>query len=167
VLWLVVRLYVGFLWFQAGYGKIAGTEGDWMTHGTALKGFWGVVPSLNHKGQNPALAYDWWYNFLKYMNTNGWYSWFAKVIAIGEFTVGICLMLGLFVGIAALVGGTLNLSYMLTGVAGVNPFMFVMAVAVILAWKVAGWLGVDRYLLPAFGTPWEPGTLRARPRPAS
>ena len=26
-----------------------------------------------------------------------------------------------------------------------------------LAWKVAGYYGVDRYLLPMLGTPWRPG----------
>ena len=24
--------------------------------------------------------------------------------------------------------------------------------------QVSGWIGVDRWLLPALGTPWEPGT---------
>ena len=28
------------------------------------------------------------------------------------------------------------------------------ALLLILAWKVAGWWGLDRFLLPALGTPW-------------
>jgi len=96
--WTVVRLYVGFAWFQAGYGKVIGKEGDWMTNGTALKGFWSVVPALNHKGQNAAPAYNWWYDFLDFMNKHEWYTWFAKVIALGETAVGVALMIGLFVG---------------------------------------------------------------------
>jgi thiosulfate dehydrogenase [quinone] large subunit len=28
-----------------------------------------------------------------------------------------------------------------------------------LAWKVAGYYGVDRYLLPMLGTPWHPGPV--------
>jgi thiosulfate dehydrogenase [quinone] large subunit len=35
--------------------------------------------------------------------------------------------------------------------------MFLLMVLLIAAWKVAGWLGVDRYLLPLLGTPWQPG----------
>jgi thiosulfate dehydrogenase [quinone] large subunit len=31
-----------------------------------------------------------------------------------------------------------------------------------LAWKVAGYYGVDRYLLPLLGTPWQPGTVATR-----
>ncbi|MBI2247683.1 MAG: DoxX family protein, partial [Armatimonadetes bacterium] len=30
-------------------------------------------------------------------------------------------------------------------------------ILLILAWKVAGYYGVDAYLLPALGTPWKPG----------
>jgi thiosulfate dehydrogenase [quinone] large subunit len=157
LLWALVRFYVGFVWFEAGYAKLIGKEGDWMTHGTALHGFWTVVPALNHKGANPGLAYDWWYNLIDYMNTHGWYTWVAKVIAIGEFAVGVALILGVLVGIAAFFGGLMNFSYMLTGIAGVNPVMFLLTVLLIVAWKVAGWIGVDRYLLPLLGTPWQPG----------
>jgi hypothetical protein len=30
----MVRFYVGFIWFAAGYAKLIGKEGDWMTHDT-------------------------------------------------------------------------------------------------------------------------------------
>ena len=30
-------------------------------------------------------------------------------------------------------------------------------ILILLGWKVAGWIGVDRWLLPALGTPWQPG----------
>jgi thiosulfate dehydrogenase [quinone] large subunit len=33
-----------------------------------------------------------------------------------------------------------------------------------LAWKTAGWLGFDRWLLPLLGVPWQPGRLFQRPR---
>ena len=36
----------------------------------------------------------------------------------------------------------------------VNPVMFALSVGVMLAWKVAGYYGVDRYLLPRLGVPW-------------
>jgi len=163
--WTMIRFYVGFEWFSAGYAKIIGKEGDWMTNGTALKGFWTAVPALNHKGANAALAYDWWYNFLDFMNKHEWYTWFAKLIAIGEFAVGVALILGVVVGIAAFFGGALNFSYMLTGVAGVNPLMFALTVMLIVAWKVAGWFGADCYLLPLLGTPWQPGTILTQHAP--
>jgi hypothetical protein len=38
-----------------------------------------------------------------------------------------------------------------------------------VAWKVAGYYGLDRYLLPMLGTPWRPGSLahRGTPPPGS
>jgi thiosulfate dehydrogenase [quinone] large subunit len=32
--------------------------------------------------------------------------------------------------------------------------MFTLAIGLILGWKVAGYYGLDRYLLPFLGTPW-------------
>ena len=37
-----------------------------------------------------------------------------------------------------------------------------IAVGLILSWKVAGYIGVDRWLLPRLGTPWEPKVLVTR-----
>jgi len=31
-----------------------------------------------------------------------------------------------------------------------------------LAWKTAGWWGLDRWILPALGTPWRPGLIFRR-----
>jgi thiosulfate dehydrogenase [quinone] large subunit len=35
----------------------------------------------------------------------------------------------------------------------------VLEIALILAWKLVGWYGLERYLLPFLGTPWAPGRL--------
>jgi thiosulfate dehydrogenase [quinone] large subunit len=51
------------------------------------------------------------------------------------------------------------MSFLLAGSASVNPVMFTLAVGLILAWKVAGYYGLDRYLLPMLGTPWKVGGL--------
>ena len=45
--------------------------------------------------------------------------------------------------------------------------MFTFAVGLMLAWKVAGFYGVDRSLLPALGAPWRPGALFSHHRTAS
>ena len=63
----------------------------------------------------------------------------------------------------------MNMSFLLAGSASTNPVMFTLAIGLILAWKVAGYYGVDRYLLPMLGVPWHPGALfdRMRPRAAT
>jgi thiosulfate dehydrogenase [quinone] large subunit len=43
---------------------------------------------------------------------------------------------------------------MMAGTASTNPMLFAIAVGLILAWKVSGYIGLDYYLLPLIGTPW-------------
>jgi thiosulfate dehydrogenase (quinone) large subunit len=49
---------------------------------------------------------------------------------------------------AAFAGLTLNLVYMFTGSAGVNPAYGIVSVFLILAWRNAGYLGIDGFALP-------------------
>jgi len=84
---------------------------------------------------------------------------FSYVVAYGEVLVGIGLILGAFTGIAAVCGSVMNMSYLFAGTVSVNPIMALLQLFLILAWRVAGWFGVDRYLLPLLGTPWHPGKL--------
>jgi thiosulfate dehydrogenase [quinone] large subunit len=49
----------------------------------------------------------------------------------------------------------MNMSYLLAGSTSVNPIMFALAIGLILGWRVAGYYGVDRYLLPRLGVPWQ------------
>ncbi len=50
----------------------------------------------------------------------------------------------------------MNFNFMLAGSASTNPVLFLLAVLLILAWKVAGYYGLDRVLLHRLGTPWQP-----------
>ena len=42
----------------------------------------------------------------------------------------------------------MNMSFLLAGSASTNPVLFTLAIGLILAWRVAGYYGLDRYLLP-------------------
>jgi thiosulfate dehydrogenase [quinone] large subunit len=47
--------------------------------------------------------------------------------------------------------------------------LLMLGIVLILAWKVAGWYGLDRFLLPLIGTPWTERGQHAppvRPQPA-
>jgi hypothetical protein len=81
----------------------------------------------------------------------------GPLVAVGELVIGIALILGLFTGIAAFLGSTLNFSFVFAGSAGINPAMLLVSGALILAWRNAGWYGLDRWVLPAVGTPWHRG----------
>jgi thiosulfate dehydrogenase (quinone) large subunit len=150
-LWAIVRIYLGYQWINAGWHKITGT--GWTDGGTALQGFWTNAVKIPEKGK-PPIAYDWYRDFIQYMLDNGWYTWFAQLVAYGEFLIGVALIVGAFVGIAAFFGALLNWNFIMAGAASTNAMLFTLAILLILAWKVAGWYGLDRFLLRFLGTPW-------------
>jgi thiosulfate dehydrogenase [quinone] large subunit len=154
--WLLVRLYVGWEWLLAGWGKIGSDAWTGSKAGAALSGFLnGALAKTT--GLHP--------------DVSGWYAWFLKgfvethpvfwsyLVAWGELLVGIALIVGVFAGIAAFFGMFMNLNYLLAGTVSINPILFVLSIGLILTWKVAGYIGLDRFVLPALGTPWQPGKL--------
>jgi len=155
VLWLPLRFFVGREWAAAGEHKLR--DDAWMNGGTALKGYWTGAVAVPDQG-SPKITYDWFRRFLQYMLDHEWYTWFAKVIAIGEFLVGIGILVGALVGIAAFFGTLMNFNFMLAGSSSTNPVLFGLGVFLVLGWKVAGYFGLDRYLLPALGAPWKLGS---------
>jgi thiosulfate dehydrogenase (quinone) large subunit len=159
-LWLAVRLYVGIAWFTAGWEKITGSP-SWLSNGNALKGFWTSAAAIPKTGK-PAISYDWYRSFIQYMLDHQWYTWFAKVICLGELLIGIGLIVGGLTGIAAFCGALMNMSFLLAGSASTNPILFTAAILIVLAWQVAGYWGADRFILPVLGAPWNPGLIRRR-----
>jgi thiosulfate dehydrogenase [quinone] large subunit len=163
-IWLILRVYVGYEWVQAGWEKLHSVSWVGGKAGTAITGF--VNGALTKStGANPSVQ--------------AWYAWFLQhavlphavlwsyLITIGESLVGIALILGIFTGIAAFFGSFMNVNYLLAGTISSNPILFVIATWLVLAWKTAGWWGLDRWVLPALGTPWRPGLLFHEPAPQS
>ncbi len=161
-LFAIIRIYLGYSWIQASLHKI--TDPKWVQTGEALKGFWVNALKISDTGKS-AIAFDWYRSFLQFLLDTGSYAWFGKLIAYGEFLVGVGLIVGAFVGIAAFFGGLLNWNFIMAGAASSNGLLFALAVLLMLAWKVAGYYGLDYYLLPMVGTPW--GKNRAAAPPAA
>jgi thiosulfate dehydrogenase (quinone) large subunit len=154
--WLILRVWLGYEWLHAAWGKWI--EGGWVGKGAgeAVKGFaQGAIAQT--KGEFPQVT--------------GWYAWFLKEVVVpnaalfsylvifGETLVGIALILGAFTGIAAFFGVFMNASFLFAGTAGANPLMATLGILIVLAWRVAGWWGLDRWTLPAVGVPGAPGKL--------
>ncbi|HEU4572386.1 MAG TPA: TQO small subunit DoxD [Candidatus Limnocylindrales bacterium] len=163
LVWLPIRLFVGFEWLEAGWHKA--TSPGWLDGGAALGGFWKAAVAVPDQGK-PAITYEWYREFLNFLLNNHAQSWFSWVVTFGEMAVGLGLILGALTGIAAFFGAFMNMSFLLAGSASTNPIMFTAAIGLILAWKVAGYYGVDRWLLPRLGTPWAPGVALRRPEQA-
>jgi thiosulfate dehydrogenase [quinone] large subunit len=158
-IWLPVRMFVGWQWINSGWGKLG--QPAWMDTGEALRGFWQSAVAVPEGGR-PPITYEWWRSFLQYMLDQQAYTWFAKVIAIGEIAVGLGLITGTLVGVAAFGGSFMNLAFLLSGSASSNPVLLILQLLLVLAWKVAGWIGLDQWLLPLLGTPWYAGNIFRR-----
>jgi thiosulfate dehydrogenase [quinone] large subunit len=155
-IWLILRLYIGYQWISAGWEKLHSAAWVGSNAGTAMAGF--VKGALAETtGAHPSVQ-GWYAVFLQNVVLPNIRVW-SFAISLGEFLVGIALFLGLFTGIAAFFGGFLNVNYLMSGAVSTNPILFVVATWLVLAWKTAGWIGLDHWLLPALGTPWSPGYI--------
>lgn len=154
--WLIARVYLGWAWLQSGWGKV--TSDAWMVEGSAIRGYWERAVAIPETGR-PAITYDWYRDFLQLLLDTNAHTWFGPFLAVGEVLVGIGLLLGAFTGIAAFFGVLMNWNFMLAGTASTNPIMGILGIGIIIAWKTAGWWGLDRFILPYVGAPWQRGSL--------
>ncbi len=154
-LWLIARVYVGYQWITASLHKLS--DPAWMQTGEAVKGYWTNAVRIPEAPARPPINYDWYRSFIQSMLDSQSYVWFAKLIAIGELLVGVALILGLFVGLAAFFGGAMNINYLLAGSLSSGPVLLILEILLMIAWKTAGHLGVNYFIHRYFGTFWQPG----------
>ena len=158
ILWLVVRIWVGYQWLESGIGKITNPKGVWIGEnaGAALSGF--VKGALEKaSGDHPAVQ-GWYADFLSgFVLPNA--VPFSYVVAFGEVAVGLGLIFGILTGIAAFFGIVMNTNFLLAGTVSTNPILAIPSIFLVLAWRNAGRLGIDRWLLPMIGTPSQPGSI--------
>jgi len=67
-------------------------------------------------------------------------------IIFGELAIALGLILGAFTGLVAFFGGMMNWSFIMAGSASTNGMLFAIATWLVLAWRNAGWIGLDRWL---------------------
>lgn len=164
--WFLVRIYVGFSWLDAGWHKIidTGAKTNYIIDGSGIYSFWQRIAAVPAAPAKPVITYDWYRGYIQFMVENHWEGFFGKLIAFGEIAVGLGLIFGAFVGIAAVGGAFMNLNYVLAGTTSTNPVLLLLGFLLVLAWKTAGFIGLDRYLLPILGTPWR-GRQLSSPAP--
>lgn len=155
--WLPIRLFVGFAFLEAGLNKLL-PEGKvmgagWLDGGASVLGYWKNAVAIPDQGR-PAISFEWYRDFLNFLISIDAQAWFGYLIVFGEIAVGLGLILGALSGIAAFFGITMNMSFLLAGSASTNPVLLIMGIGLMLAWRVCGYYGLDRYLLPALGVPW-------------
>jgi len=130
---LLLRIYIGFKWVTAGFGKISSGEFD-------AGGF------IQMAAESPTVP-GWWAAFLETVALPN-QGLFSFMVMWGELLVGIALILGIFTNFAALMGVTMNLSFLFSGSGLIDAQMAVMTVFIVIAGMNAGKFGLDRWVVP-------------------
>ncbi|MCL5429399.1 MAG: DoxX family protein, partial [Chloroflexi bacterium] len=56
----------------------------------------------------------------------------------------------------------MNWNFMMAGSASTNPWLFVLALGILAAWKIAGYIGFDYFLFPMLSQLFSKGKEKAR-----
>lgn len=144
-MWLltVLRVYIGYEWLTAGWGKLTGNfDAGGFLQGAIAKA----------AGDHPAVQ-GWWAAFLEHAALPG-VKFFNFLIPVGEVLVGLGLILGTFTTFAALMGLVMNAAFLLSGTVSTNVQMLLIQVLIIVAAANAGKIGFDRWVLPFLRGLW-------------
>ena len=145
--WLIIRICVGYQWVMAGWSKLENPMWLGKSAGFAIKNF--IDHALLQNAGGGQYMPTWYSYFIQHVVLRH-PVFFSYLVAYGEILVGVALILGLFTGIAALFGIFMNANYLFAGSISINPIMIVLELILILAWRTAGWVGLDRFILKSF-----------------
>jgi acylphosphatase/uncharacterized membrane protein YphA (DoxX/SURF4 family) len=100
-IWLVVRLWLGWEWFDAGWEKLTGKGlGNWLTHDVGLEGFLAAGNAAwvhrAETGGHPDVAYLWAVHLMNDITPHA--QFFSTVDTFSELAVGLGLLLGCLTG---------------------------------------------------------------------
>jgi len=95
-----------------------------MQTGAALQGYW--TNAVLSRQRSPAITFDWYRSFIQGCSTR-LLRWFAKLSPSANFWFGVALILGMFVGIAAL-SPPHELGYIMAGSTSSNPLLLIGAI---------------------------------------
>ncbi|TMW71573.1 DoxX family protein [Alteribacter natronophilus] len=131
----VIRIYIGWLWLSAGWGKVTGdfNAGGYLN---------GVVANPDVAAQYP--------NYHAFIETFALPNAdvFSFLVAWGEVLVGLGLILGVFTTAAAFFGIMMNFAFLFAGTISSNPWMVLFTIFILAAGLNAGRYGGDRWVIP-------------------
>lgn len=135
---LLLRVYLGWMWLTAGWHKLVdGFDATgFLKNAVAnpvMKGGEIIYPTFTKFIEHFALPYVKVINFL---------------IPVGEFLVGLGLILGALTTAAAFFGLLMNFMFLFAGTVSTNPWMVLIGGIIFMAGLNAGRFGVDYYLMP-------------------
>ncbi|MBB5172527.1 DoxX family protein [Texcoconibacillus texcoconensis] len=131
----VIRLYLGWQWLTAGWGK---AFGDFSAEGFLH----GIIANEEVMTQYPT-----YHAFIEsFALPNA--ELFSFMVAWGEVAVGLGLILGVLTTAAAFFGMVMNFAFMFGGTISSNPWMVLLTIFIVAAGYNAGKFGGDRWVIP-------------------
>lgn len=146
VLLLVARIYLGWSWLSAGWGKAM--------NGFDATGFLkGAIAKSVGTAEAPATVAGWWGSFLEgFALPNA--GLFSFLVAWGEVLVGLGLILGAFTTAAVFFGMVMNFAFLFSGTVSTNAMMVLISIFIIVAGFNSGKLGADYFIIPRLRKWW-------------
>ena len=145
--WFLVRLYLGYEYLMAGWVKFTNPVWFGGDAGAALNGF--VQGALSKTtGAHPDV-YMWYASFLQDAVLPNVMVW-SNAVVLGELAIGLGLIVGLCTRTAAFFAFFMAFNFLLAGTVSVNPTLILAAFGLLVAHRVAGHWGLDRYAQPYF-----------------
>src|SRR5690625_2145976 len=114
----LLRIYIGYKWLTAGISKL-------QMSGFDASGF---ITMAAESSAAPA----WWQAFLQNVAAPN-AGIFSFMVLWGEILVGIALILGIFSNFAALMGITMNLSFLFSGAGSLDAQMAILTVFIVIS----------------------------------
>jgi len=158
LLWLAVRIWLGYEWLHAGIEKVFGeASAVWV----GPKAGAAVAPFLKGAIAKSALADG--FDPLKtpHPAVNEWYATLARdvfvpnaallsyLVAIGEVAIGLALILGILTRFSSMMSVLLGLALLMAGATSTLPQMLALSVALAAVGGVAiGYYGLDYFVRP-------------------
>jgi thiosulfate dehydrogenase (quinone) large subunit len=136
----VLRLYLGYSWITAGYGKLSSGAFD-------ASGFLKNAIANPVKGPDGSVVYSWYISFLENFALPN-VDIFNTIVPLGEFLVGLGLILGCLTTAAVFFGLVMNFSFFLAGTVSHIPTDLFLGALILFSGYNAGKFGLDRWVIP-------------------
>jgi len=146
-LWLIIRLYAGWQFLTAGWGKLGSPA--WIGD-KAPAGITGFLKNGIALASQPHAVQPWYGAFLAHVALPA-AGVFSYVIPFGEFLAGAGMILGCFTSVAVAGAAFMNLNYMMAGSISTNPQLYTLEMILLIALLTGSpvyAIGVDRFLIP-------------------
>ncbi|MFB3170322.1 DoxX family membrane protein [Neobacillus sp. 179-C4.2 HS] len=135
----IIRLYLGYSWFTAGFHKLTG--------GFDASGFLKGATANPVKGPDGTMVFAWYVDFLKNFALPN-IDVFNVIVPWGETLIGLGLLLGCLTTAAMFFGLVMNFSFFLAGTVSHNPTDIFLGFIILTAGFNAGKFGLDYWVVP-------------------